>query len=123
MRLRFQKGDLLAVGLTLLLAVLVFLAFLPGSREEAAYAEIYRDGVLLRTVSLGTDTQFTLEDTYRTTVTVENGRIAVTASDCPGEDCVASSWISHTGRSIVCLPARLEIRVVASPGDVDFVVG
>ena len=122
MRLRFQKGDLLAVGVVLLLALLVFAAFLPGN-ENAVYAEIYRDGQLLRTVPLSTDTEFTLEDTYHTTVTVKDGRIAVTASDCPGEDCVASGWISTTGRSVVCLPARLELRVVGQPGDVDFVVG
>lgn len=123
MRLRFQKGDLLAVGAVLLLALLVFAAFLPGSGQEAAYAQIYRDGKLLRTVALSSDGEFTLEDAYHTTVTVKDGSIAVTASDCPGEDCVASGWISTAGRSIVCLPARLEIRVVGQTGDVDFVVG
>ena len=45
MRLRFQKGDLLAVAVTLALAVAVFFLFLPRETAEAAMAEIYLDGV------------------------------------------------------------------------------
>ena len=49
--------------------------------------------------------------------------IAITGSDCPGEDCVHSGWIKASGRSIVCLPNKVEIRIVGQSDDVDFVVG
>ena len=48
---------------------------------------------------------------------------AFTESDCPGRDCVHSGSIGSTGRSIVCLPNRVEIRVISAEADVDFVVG
>lgn len=123
LRLRFQKGDLLAVAVTLLLAAAVFFLFLPGEDPGAAVAEIYLDGQLIYQLPLDTPAQLEVSGDYHNTVTVRDGKIGVTVSDCPGEDCVHSGAISATGRSIVCLPNRLEIRVVSAPGDVDFVVG
>lgn len=121
-RLVFQKGDLLAIALVLLLAAAVLLVFLPGGGSGGTAAEIYRDGVLIRVVDLTADQEFTLEGAFHTTVTVSGGRIAVTASGCPGGDCVRTGWISAPGRSIVCLPGRLEIRILGQSA-VDFVVG
>ena len=122
-RLKFQTGDALAIVLVVLLAAGVFLAFLPGRSQEAAQAEIYLNGERIETLLLSQDRELTINDQYSNTITVTDGRIAITASDCPGEDCVHSGWISSSGRSIVCLPNGLEIRVIAQTGDVDFVVG
>lgn len=120
-RLRFRKGDVLAVALVLLAAVLVFLCFLP--KGDAAYAEVYLKGELLHKLPLNRNTQITVVGEFTNTVTVADGKIAVTASDCPGEDCVGCGWSNATGRSIVCLPNGLEIRIVSGQSDVDFVVG
>ena len=123
MRLRFQKGDIAAIVFTLLFAAVVFAAFLPGKESGSTAAEIYRDGDLIRTVSLDTEQEFTISADYTNTVSVRGGQIAITHSDCPGADCVHSGWISSSGRSIVCLPNLLEIRIVSDSGGVDFVVG
>lgn len=123
MTLRFRKWDIAAVAAVVLLAGLVFLLFLPGPEQTAAAAHIYQDGKLIKTVSLEEDQQFAITGRYSCTVTVRGGKIAVTGSDCPGEDCVRSGWISGPGRSIVCLPGGVEIRVVSGSADVDFVVG
>ena len=123
MRLRFQKGDYLAAAVTLLLAAAVFLAFLPRETGEIPTAQIYLDGVLIREVHLEDTQEFTVTGDYTNTVTVRDGKIAVTASDCPGGDCVHSGWIGTSGRSVVCLPNRMEIRVVSISGEVEFGVG
>lgn len=123
MHLRFQKWDIAVIAAVALLAVLVFALFLPKDTATGAYAEIYQDGKRIKSVSLSQDQTFTVEGAYSNTITVQDGKIAVTASDCPGSDCVHCGWISGTGRSIVCLPNGLEIRVVAGSSDVDFVVG
>lgn len=123
MRLRFQTGDLAAVALVLLLAAIIFGICLPGGQQSASRAELYLNGERIRVIPLDTDGEFTLEGAYTATVTVSGGRIAVTASDCPGEDCVHTGWISAPGRSIVCLPGRLEIRISVTDAEVDFAVG
>lgn len=122
MKLRFQKWDILAIGAVLLLAAFVFLLFLPRESSVPARAEIYLNGKLVRTVSLAEDQTFTVEDAYCNTLSIRDGKIAVTHSTCPGEDCISCGWLDSPGRSIVCLPNGLEIRVV-SAGDVDIIVG
>ena len=122
-RFHFQKGDMLAITSVVLLAALVFLLLLPKGDSPAARAEIYQDSKLIKTVSLTEDQEFTVTGKCSNVIAVRNGKIAVIRSDCPGEDCVGCGWLCNTGRSIVCLPNGLEIRVVAENSNVDFVVG
>ena len=56
-------------------------------------------------------------------ITVSQGKVSITSSDCPGMDCVHSGAISASGRSLVCLPNGVEVRIVGRTDDVDFVVG
>lgn len=121
--LRFRKGDMVAVLIVALLAVLVAVCFLPKGSSDAVVAEVYQNGELVETLPLTEDASLVITGTYSNTITVEEGKIAITASDCPGEDCVHSGAIHTSGRSIVCLPNGVEVRVVRAQSDVDFVVG
>ena len=122
-KMRFQKGDCIAIAAVLLLAVFVALCFLPRNRAEGTLAEVYHNGEKIKTVSLNEAQTFAVTGDYTNVITVENGKIAITQSDCPGEDCVHSGPAKDSGRSIVCLPNRVEIRVLAQEAAVDFVVG
>ena len=86
---------------------------------------LYRDGELVKEVSLQTEQSFSVSGDYTNTVTVKDGKIAVTHSDCPGADCVHSGWISRAGQSIVFLPNRTEIRLVGEKTEdgIDAVAG
>jgi len=53
------------------------------------------------------------------TVTVRGGTISVTEADCPDKVCVRTGAISGGTVPIVCLPHRLEIRVVNGADSVD----
>lgn len=121
-RLSFCRADLLAIGLVAALAVLVAVCFLP-EQVPAAMVQVYQDGALVWTLPLDEDQELELSGAYHNTVTIRDGKVAVTASDCPGADCVGCGWIGSAGRSIVCLPNGVEIRVVAQESDVDIVVG
>lgn len=121
--LHFRKGDILAVALVVLLAAAVAVCFLPKGSGGPVLAEVYREGVLVKTLPLDTDTSFEISGRYTNVITVEKGSIAISASDCPGEDCVHSGAIHACGRSIVCLPNEVEVRVINARSDVDFVVG
>ena len=122
-KLRFCKGDWLAVAIVVVIAVAVMLCFLPGNDGESSCAQIYQNGQLVRTVELNEDQKFLIEGEYCNEITVADGAITFTASDCPGQDCVHSGSIHSSGRSLVCLPNGVEIRVVSEETDVDFVVG
>lgn len=52
--------------------------------------------------------------------------LRVAASDCPTQDCVHTGIIARSGQSIVCLPARVIVRLeggTAEDGGVDAVLG
>ena len=125
LRLRFRRTDLIAAGLVLLLAaaLALWLAARAAAVETAA-AQIYVDGALTAELPLDRDGTYEVRGDYRNTVTVRDGRVAVTDSDCPGGDCLHSGWISTAGRSIVCLPNRMEVRLTGVESDgVDIAIG
>lgn len=85
-------------------------------------ARVYQEGKLVGELPLDREASLTLTGAYTNTITVRDGRVAVTYADCPGTDCVHSGWVSAAGRAVVCLPNRVEIRLTGAPG-VDAVVG
>ena len=121
--LRFRKGDVLAIVAVAVLAVIVAVSFLPSGDAENVQAQIYQSGELVETLSLDEEQTLEITGKYTNVITVQDGAISISFSDCPGEDCVHSGAIRSTGRSIVCLPNEVEVRVVNAESDVDFVVG
>ena len=122
MKLDFCKADFLAVGIVAVIAILVSVTFWTrvGS-EEGGMVSVYRNGTLVKEISLNSDTEFVIEGEYENVVTIKDGKAGITKSDCPGTDCVHSGWIHEAGRSIVCLPNRVELRIEGT-SEVDFVV-
>ena len=123
LRLHFQKGDIIAVALVLVLAIAVTLLHFPRQESGETTVQIYQDGNLLQEVPLGQDKQIRVEGAYVNRIIIQNKAVFITDSDCPGRDCVHSGVIDSPGRSIVCLPNRVEVRIVSITPDVDFVVG
>ena len=120
MKLKFSKWDILSVAGVLLLAVAVFLLFLPLN-ETGKTAEIYQNGNLLASLPLDQDTVYTVNGAYTNVITVKDGQVAVTHTDCPGGDCQRIGWTASGGKSIVCLPNGVEVRVTGN-SSVDIVV-
>ena len=125
--LAFRKWDLIAAALVLLLSAACFLVFMPREQApENARVEIWLDGVKLASLPLDEDAEFAAEEEYRSLVRIENGAVRIAQSNCPGLDCVHLSAISRPGRTLVCLPNRVEVKITATDADtddgVDFVV-
>ena len=87
--------------------------------EEASYAEITSHGKLIKTVSLAIDQEFTVDG--KNTVTVRDGKIAVTWADCPDHYCMKRGFCSG-GADIVCLPNRLVIEFLGEQ-EIDAAIG
>ena len=103
----------------LLLAGLLFLLRPPA---EARFAEIWSDVELVCRVSLAEDQSILVESRYGTnTVTVSQGKIAVTQADCPNGECMQAGW-QNGGRPIICLPHRLVVQFSQS-GEMDAISG
>lgn len=119
---RFGKWDAVVIASVVLVALaMILFLFIFNGQSQPSTAQIWKDQVMLYELPLQTDTEITVTGEYSNTITVRDGRIAITAADCPGEDCVHTGWIDQSGYSIVCLPNRVEIRLTGEPS-VDAIV-
>ena len=93
----------------------------PGGASD--FARITSEGTVIKTVSLHMDQQFTVttENGGSNTITVRDGKIAVTDATCPDHYCMERGFCSG-GTQIVCLPNRLVIAFVGEQ-EVDAMVG
>ena len=117
-----MRRKIIAAAAVLALAAIVgIVAFvlMESAEMNDPTAEIYQNSKLVKTVSLSENTEFTVycEDGFNV-VTVENGKICVSSADCPDKVCVRQGKISGAV-PIVCLPHRLEIRVVNGDNKTD----
>lgn len=124
MRLRFCIGDVLVIGFVVMLAILIGVVFwIKTGTEEGNLAVVYREGEKIQELSLNKNTEVFIENSYTNKLVVKDKKVAIVESDCPGMDCVHSGWISGKGRSLVCLPNRVEIRIEGEvDSEVDFIV-
>lgn len=123
--LAFRPGDLVALGVVLLAAIGLGLSLLfQAAGVQSVTVEIRRDGELVERFPLSQNRTVEIEGDYTNIVAAEDGAVWMESSTCPGSDCVHSGKISSSGRAIVCLPNRVEIRLVGgTPDEVDMVVG
>lgn len=114
--------DILIVVLLFLAAVVSACFFL--SRDSGASC-IISYGSASETFSLSENRTIpVLSNGHALTVTIRNGAVAVTESDCPDGVCVNSGVISHSGQAVVCVPAQVTVRVVGgTKNEFDAVAG
>ena len=111
---------LLAAVLLVCIGVSAWLFFPKGTAQKA---EIWSDGMLIKTVFLQEDSEFSVESEYGTNVvTVKAGKLAVTQASCPDHYCMHRGFCSGSGEQIVCLPNRLVIKFVGE-NEIDGVAG
>ena len=107
-------ADLILVFVILATSLSVFL-FTELSRGAGSYVEVVIDGGRVAKFALSEDGEHILNGGTNTLI-IDGGRAYVTDSDCPDKTCEHSGRISRVGERIICLPNKLEIRVV---GDAD----
>jgi hypothetical protein len=104
-------------------AVLCLLAFswvlcLHAARGTGgAYAEVAVDGEVVGSLSLGENRVYSPPGRPAVRIAVRDGAVGFVASDCPGNVCVHSGFLSLRGQSAVCLPNRVVVRVTAADGE------
>lgn len=105
-----------AVALAVLLFAAALLLLLPrlGGGTEGMAAVVYIDGAEADRVEAAGQTLRRSYSGGGYTVQAEfdlEGGVRAVWADCPTQDCVRTGRISRRGESIVCLPARIVIRL------------
>lgn len=125
-RVRPTPLDALVALAVLAAAAAILFAFRPKSGNFLT-ARIVLDNELVAELPLSALSETVTLDVpgarYPITVEAENGRVRVSHSECPSQDCVHTGWVSRSGGQIICLPNRLVITVTDGGADADAVTG
>ena len=107
----------LTMGIILLFVVSAgYLLLSGGKRNAAMIAEVWQNGVMIRSIPLTSETadfSFTVkgEGDAINVIEVRGGRIAVTSASCPDKLCVGMGFHDDSLLPITCLPNHLVIRI------------
>ena len=73
------------------------------------------DGEEYGTYPLSEDTTIEVENAFgNNRIVLEQGKVSMVQADCPDQYCVEHNAISKTNETIVCLPHKLVVEVLAS---------
>ncbi len=108
----------------LLIAIILILSaaaagYIYTHKTPGRFAEITQDSVLVRTVDLKQDAEFTIESPNGgyNRILVKNGAVSVVEASCPDKVCIHQGAISDRAQPIVCLPNKLVIKVTLPSRD------
>lgn len=104
------------------IAVCLPLAFILGRLGGGHIANIYRDGKCICSIDLDSVTEgysMTLDDGegHINTIRIEPGSICVEDANCPDRVCVNTGRITGGSKPIICMPAKLVIRLESRPAE------
>ncbi len=110
--MKFNRNDIILTAAVLLVAVVVFLAFL-FNMQGGQNAQISVDGEIVCTLKLTEETEKEIETKWgKNTVWVKDGQVSVIFADCRDKICQNHRSISKTGETIVCLPHKMVVEII-----------
>ena len=88
-------------------------------KTEGAYAVVKIDGKETERYLLSVNTEVVIEteNNGRNTLVIENNKAFMKDSNCPDKICDGHSKISYKGETIVCLPHKVVIEIIADDSD------
>ena len=113
--------DLVLAG-SLLLAAVILLLVINGSRESGGVAVVRVDGVETERLPLSVNGTFPLNGGSNILI-IQDGQAWMSEANCPDLICVRQGKIHYSGQVITCLPNRLTVTIEGGEsGGVDLIV-
>lgn len=120
-----KKGDIFLLAIFVAAALLI--AFSPllqnrgssGNHSQPLVLKIRISGELYGTYDLNKNQSIQIQNQYGSnTLSIQNGTVSMTESDCRNQICVQTVPIEAPGQMIVCLPHELIAEITASSDSV-----
>lgn len=111
-----KMGDLIVIGVAVLLALLLWAAFFlcrDGSGDQGLSVRIYINGELISSIDMPDEEQELRFDsaTGYNVLSIGPQGARIIESDCRNQDCVRTGLQNRPGSVIACLPHRLLILI------------
>ena len=115
-RYLLKKGDIVLIGLLLLLTVASFFIFRVSLKKGSQVTILVNNKEQYR-FSLSDDRDALIEGAIGVThIRIRESSLWVTEAPCPHKDCMRMGRISQTGEIIVCIPNKVMIVVEGEGG-------
>lgn len=115
----FKKADIF-LAVFLIIAGIAASYILSFGQTGGSEIIITVDGQKFGTYSLLQDNEIVIEQESSTNkVTIKDGIVSMSFSNCHGQDCVKHAPISQTGENIICLPHKVVVEVCGDSGGLD----
>ena len=113
------KGDIILIASLVLLVLLCALA-LTLFKKEGDAVRVSVDGKEWGVYSLSVDREVEIVTEYgRNTLVIKDGKAEIREASCPDGICSAHRAVSHSGESIICLPNKVVVEVLAEGSGVE----
>ena len=109
-----KKNDFILKLVIIAVSAALFCIF-DAFKSSGDYVSIVSGGREEVRLPLDADTEYSVGG--KNIVTIKDGKVFVSYADCPDKLCMKQGEISDTGKTIVCLPNRLTVRIVKKNGD------
>lgn len=106
---------IITIGLLFIFVASYIIVDSISNRNSSTTAEIYQNSKLIKVVDLSKTDTFTISNSdgsYNTIQIDDMGEIGIIEASCPDKTCVHTGFTKTASKPIICLPNRLEIKIV-----------
>lgn len=109
-----RRNDMLLI-MAILSAILIFALVYFLTRKDGAYAVVLKNNEEIGRYSLSENMEVPIKVGDKTTnvLVIENGKAYMESAVCPDKICVKHRPIDKSGQTIVCLPEKVVIKIIA----------
>lgn len=117
-RKKMTAVDIIVITIILCFAI-AGVIFISTVKPSGSKVNVYVDGELYESVSLYGEEPVDINVNGTNIVTVRDGAVYMKWADCDNQDCVNHKEISNEDEEIICLPNKVEVKIISEVGAED----
>lgn len=114
-----KKADII-LAVLLIVVGLAMSYILSFGQDTGSELIISCDGEKFGSYSLYEDREIEIkQNDHINKVTIKNGTVSMSFSDCHGQDCIHQGEITKSGEAIICLPNKVVLEIAGGEAEYD----
>lgn len=120
--LKKYKNDIFFVFIVMIIGIILWVGVMLN-KNPGEYARVRVDGETYGTYPLSQEGRYIIKGTSGDDVLeIKDGGARIVEAQCPDGLCVDMGWIFASGESVICLPNRIVVEIVAEDSEIDVLV-
>ena len=118
------RNDIILIASLLLVAVISLVLVLASRSKKSTLAKVYVQSQLVLTIDLSKKEEKSYDVhglNGNLVVTTKDGKVAITKSNCPHQDCVKTGYVSTSNHPIICAYNATYV-IIEGTADYDVVI-